>query len=133
VRPWGLTPTEEAEVLRSLRFRHFKWDTFVSGAQTILPETMVVDEALHREVVTTVEALHQALLRFEARVVAHPQDPRRLGLRNLSTAVWSAEAPDGRVQPVQPGESCSLAALARIQSPAGPIAVQRPTRPSPAA
>jgi len=80
VRPWGLTPAEEAEVLRSLRFRHFKWDTFVSGGQTILPETMVVDEALHREVVATVEALHQALLRFEARVVAHPQALEQLGI-----------------------------------------------------
>ncbi|MCP9787162.1 protein kinase domain-containing protein [Cyanobium sp. N5-Cardenillas] len=68
-----------------------------------------------------------------ARVVAHPQDHRRLGLRNLQATTWSAETHDGRVQPVQPGESCSLAALARIQSPAGPIAVQRPTRPSPAA
>jgi hypothetical protein len=68
-----------------------------------------------------------------ARVVAHPQDPRRLGLRNLEAAAWSAETHDGRCQPVQPGESCSLAALARIQSPAGPIAVQRPNRPSPAA
>jgi glutathionylspermidine synthase len=80
VRPWGLSPAQEAEVLRSLRFRHFKWDTFVSGAQTILPETMVVDEALHRQVVATVEALHQALLRFEARVVGNPRALEQLGI-----------------------------------------------------
>ncbi|WP_216901572.1 protein kinase [Synechococcus sp. CCY 9618] len=68
-----------------------------------------------------------------ARVVAHPQDPRRLGLRNLSAEAWSAEAADGRPHRVAPGESCSLAAPIRIHTPAGPIAVQRPARPAPAA
>jgi DNA-binding helix-hairpin-helix protein with protein kinase domain len=67
------------------------------------------------------------------RVVAHPQDPRRLGLRNLSPAAWSAEAGDGRSQRVEPGESCSLAALTRIHTPAGTITVQRPSPPAPAA
>ncbi len=68
-----------------------------------------------------------------ARVVAHPREPRRLGLCNLSAAAWSAEAADGRSWPVGPGESCSLAALTRILTPAGPIAVQRPLPPAPAA
>jgi DNA-binding helix-hairpin-helix protein with protein kinase domain len=68
-----------------------------------------------------------------ARVVVHPQDGRRLGLTNLTGSAWSAEASDGRAHRVEPGESCSLAALARILTPAGTIAVQRPSRPAAAA
>jgi DNA-binding helix-hairpin-helix protein with protein kinase domain len=67
------------------------------------------------------------------RVVAHPQDSRRLGLTNLSPAAWSAEAGDGRSHRVEPGESCSLAALTRIHTPAGAISVERRSRPAPAA
>jgi glutathionylspermidine synthase len=67
-RPWGLSEAERAEVLRALRFRFFKWDTYGGGGCLILPETMVLGRALHEEVVGAAEALHRALGRYEARV-----------------------------------------------------------------
>ncbi len=67
------------------------------------------------------------------RVVAHPQDPRRLGLRNLSASAWSVDLLEGRSQRVKPGESCSLAALTRIHTPVGTIAVQSQSPPASAA
>lgn len=79
-RPWGLDEAARKEVCRALCFRHYKWDTWVSGAQTILPEVMVVEEALHREVVRTVEALDAALGRFEQRVRGDPAILSRMGI-----------------------------------------------------
>lgn len=79
-RPWGLDEAGRKEVCRALCFRHYKWDTWVSGAQTILPEVMVVEEALHREVVRTVEALDAALGRFEERVRGDSAVLDRMGI-----------------------------------------------------
>jgi glutathionylspermidine synthase len=80
VRPWTLGPEERSELLRVLRFRHFKWDAFSAGGMTLLPETLVISESLHREVVGAVERLSGALARFEGRVRRDPETLRRLGI-----------------------------------------------------
>ncbi|KEF43123.1 MAG: hypothetical protein ER33_02665 [Cyanobium sp. CACIAM 14] len=67
------------------------------------------------------------------RVVAHPRDARRLGLHNLSAEAWSAERADGRAVRVEPGASCSLAGVTRIETSAGTVAVQSRSGPGPAA
>ena len=67
-------------MLRALRFRYFKWDTYACGACLVLPEAMVLDQATHDEVVRTVEALDRALGRFERRARRQPDTLRRLGI-----------------------------------------------------
>ncbi|HVS15435.1 MAG TPA: hypothetical protein VMV46_16025, partial [Thermoanaerobaculia bacterium] len=79
-QPWPLSPAEQAELLRALSFRYFKWDVFACGRCLVLPETMVLSRAAHAEVVSAVEALHRALERFEARVRREPEALRRLGI-----------------------------------------------------
>jgi hypothetical protein len=78
--PWGLGPDEEAELFRQLRFNYFKWDTFACGNHLVLSESLVLERADHEEVVRTVEALHDALTRFEAKVCRNPDALRRLGI-----------------------------------------------------
>jgi hypothetical protein len=54
-----------------------------------------------------------------ARITAHPSDASVLGLCNLSASPWEVELADGRRMVVEPGRSCSLAALRRVNSPYG--------------
>lgn len=79
-RPWDLSEAERREVFRALRFGHFKWDSFTAGHFSLLPETLVLPEALHRKVVEVAESLHQGLLRFESRVRKEPEALERLGI-----------------------------------------------------
>jgi glutathionylspermidine synthase len=79
-RPWSLDAGERHRIQEELRFRHFKWDTFSAGGFTLLPEVLVVPEALHRQVVAAVEGLSAGLARFEARVRREPDALRRLGI-----------------------------------------------------
>ena len=82
-RPWDLSETERQEVYRALRFRHFKWDTFTAGRLTLLPETLVIPESLHQEVVKTVETLHHGLLLFESTIRREPEALERLGITRV--------------------------------------------------
>jgi eukaryotic-like serine/threonine-protein kinase len=41
-------------------------------------------------------------------VVAHPADPSRLGLKNLTQSVWNLTRPDGAIHDVAPGQSVPL-------------------------
>ncbi len=79
-RPWGIDDAERTELLRALRFDWFKWDTYSAGHFTMIPEIMVVPEALHREVVEAVEGLSAALARLEARVHTDAAILDRLGI-----------------------------------------------------
>ena len=38
----------------------------------------------------------------DAEVVAHPSDPARLLLRNISSSNWTAETPSGKIKVVEP-------------------------------
>ena len=55
------------------------------------------------------------------RVVHHPSDPALLGLCNLSQQPWQATAADGQIHGVQPGKTCNLAALHRLDTPWGEV------------
>jgi eukaryotic-like serine/threonine-protein kinase len=44
----------------------------------------------------------------EAVVQLHPDDPKILGLRNLTKLTWSANFPDGSTKAVQPGKSVTV-------------------------
>lgn len=94
-RPWDMDETGRRQVWRALCFRHFKWDTWVAGAQTILPELMEVDEALHQEVVRTVEGLHAALGRFEERARNDSATLDRLGIPRPLHPLMAAEPERG--------------------------------------
>jgi glutathionylspermidine synthase len=94
-RPWGLTPADHAQVLKALRFRHFKWDTYACGTCLVLPECMVLSRDLHHEIVGIVEALHAALVRFERRVRGDRDALTRLGIPPALHALIGAEEPHG--------------------------------------
>jgi glutathionylspermidine synthase len=79
-RPWGISAAEQARVLRTMRFRNFKWDTWASGTCLVLPEALVLSRAVHEHVVRTVEQLNGALGRFEARVRGDAEALRRLAI-----------------------------------------------------
>ncbi len=49
-----------------------------------------------------------------AKVVANPQDPSILGLKNLMDAAWESHTADGRRNPVEPGRSVKLNVGTRI-------------------
>jgi len=61
-----------------------------------------------------------------ARVVAHPQRPRVLGLRNLSPDPWRLIALEGETITVAPGETGNLAHAQQLLTPKGEIRVERP-------
>ena len=65
-----------------------------------------------------------------ARVVAHPQRPRLLGLRNLSSHPWSLTLPGGEAFTVAPGETGSLAQAATLSTLDGEVTIERPGEPS---
>ncbi len=79
-RPWALDEAERTELLRTLRFDWFKWDTYSAGRFTLIPEVLAVPAELHERVVAAVEGLSAALARFEARVHADAEILHRLGI-----------------------------------------------------
>ncbi len=79
-RPWGIDGAAYAEIMRELRFRHFKWDTFAVGANLVLPEAIVLSRRAHEEVVAVVEGLNAALGRFESKVRRDPRLLNRLDI-----------------------------------------------------
>jgi glutathionylspermidine synthase len=87
----GLTASAHAELLRALRFRHFKWDTHVCGGCRLLPEALVLSRAAHEEIVRTVEGLREGLGRFERRVRRDPQALERLSIPDALHSLIAAE------------------------------------------
>jgi len=65
------------------------------------------------------------------RIVPHPGDPAVLGLRNLSAACWVAELSSGRQLTLEPGRSCNLAGLRRLETHLGTISLNPPAPESP--
>lgn len=60
-----------------------------------------------------------------ARLESHPGRSDLLGLRNLDRQPWQAQLMNGQQIVVAPGQACNLAPLARLETPAGPITLQR--------
>lgn len=79
-RPLGLSREAHASLLRTLRFRHFKWDTYVAGGCRLLPDAMVLTREAHQALVEAAEGLHRALGRFERRVRRDPGALDALGI-----------------------------------------------------
>jgi len=50
-----------------------------------------------------------------AEMSRNPNNPKRWGLKNLSTQPWTAIRADGSLQTVDPGRSVALATDVRIQ------------------
>jgi len=67
-----------------------------------------------------------ALDRPLARIDPHPGDPALLGLRNLSDRSWRAELADGRKLTLDPGRSCNLAGLRRLETHLGSVSLSQP-------
>lgn len=79
-RPLPLDESAWNGVLRELRFRHFKWDTFACGRCLVLPEAVVVPQEIHRKVVRAAEGIHRALGRLEDRLRTDSGALARLGI-----------------------------------------------------
>jgi glutathionylspermidine synthase len=93
-RSWGLAPDAYAELIRALRFRHFKWDTFAVGRCLVLDEALVLSRQAHDEVVAAVEALHRALQRFERRVRRDRDALRRMAIPDALHGIIADEEHD---------------------------------------
>jgi DNA-binding helix-hairpin-helix protein with protein kinase domain len=61
-----------------------------------------------------------------ARVVAHPQRPQVLGLRNLSPHPWTLTAVGGEAITVSPGETANISQAITVLTPEGEITIERP-------
>jgi glutathionylspermidine synthase len=96
-RPWGLTPDNVAGIMRELRFRHFKWDTYASGGCLVVPESLLLSRQAHEGIVALVEGLDQVLIRFERRVRRDPAALRSLGIPPAMDAII-ADEPEGTLQ-----------------------------------
>ena len=91
-------------------------------ARLITPDGAVLAQpgnALHRHHFERLsgERLDQPL----ARVEAHPRLTGVFGLKNLSDQPWQALLSSGERVPVPPGRSCSLEALARLDTHLGTV------------
>ena len=78
-----------------------------------------IDNELHLHHFDSLEA--PRIDRPIARVVAHPSDPKLLGLRNLSEHSWRATASGGQQYAVDPSKTCNLAALLQLDTPWGAV------------
>jgi glutathionylspermidine synthase len=87
----GLSDVDFAELLRALRFRHYKWDTYACGACLILPQAIVLSRRTHEQVVAAVEAIDRALRRFEQRVRSDRHVLRRLAIPDALHGIIAAE------------------------------------------
>jgi DNA-binding helix-hairpin-helix protein with protein kinase domain len=95
------------------------------GAALRMPNGQVMactDNELHAHHFDSLEAprLDEPI----ARVVAHPSDPRLLGLRNLSDQPWRATAAGGQQHAVDPGKTCNVAALLQLDTPWGAVRLE---------
>ncbi len=88
---WDISPEEFRRVLRTLRFRYFKWDAFTCGALRLLPESIVLSAEEHRTVVETAERLAAALRRLERTVRSRPELLARLGIPSAVAELIQAE------------------------------------------
>jgi glutathionylspermidine synthase len=89
---WGVSAAEFRELLRRLRFDHFKWDAYACGRCLIVPEAMVLTRDEHRRVVATVEAISRALGRLEERIRREPELLAALGIpQPLSSLIAEEE------------------------------------------
>ncbi len=93
-RPLDLSPQGYAELLRALRFRYFKWDTYACGGCRVLPEAIVLSPQAHEEAVRAAEGLHRGLARFERRVRRDPEAMRRLAIPEALHPLIAAEEHD---------------------------------------
>ena len=60
-----------------------------------------------------------------ARIEAHPDHGAILGLRNLSEKPWRLSLAHGGGIDLEPGQTCNLAPVTAITTPAGPITLLR--------
>lgn len=65
---WPLEPVEVMKVLRTIQFRHFKWDIFHRGDISILPDALVLTDDEHRFLVDTARRVWAALRKVEDQV-----------------------------------------------------------------
>lgn len=94
---WQITPAEFQDVIRKLRFRYFKWDAFVTGSLNVVPESIVLSQEEHEEIVGLAERLAAILRDIERRAKACPEVLRRIGIPG-PVAELIAREPDSPLQ-----------------------------------
>lgn len=59
------------------------------------------------------------------QVISHPEDPQRLGLRNLSSDTWQVEYPGGRTLEVHEGQTLALESGQKIRFPQTAVEIRQ--------
>ncbi|MCW3095308.1 MAG: serine/threonine protein kinase [Chthonomonadaceae bacterium] len=96
------------------------------GAKTILPPRMGIQRGAYRSIVLMTpgrrlfplhidSSRHSDLSTPVAEVIARPDQPGVLGLKNLSANVWSATLADGAARTIEPNKIIPLSDDLRIQ------------------
>lgn len=77
---WGLARSEHRALMKELQFQYHKWDLYACGHEGVLPETLILSGAVHRQVIQIAERFSAILSRLESRVAADDRLLGRLGI-----------------------------------------------------
>ena len=95
---WPMEPEEVMRALRSIQFRHFKWDIFHRGDTSILPEALVLTPEEHARLTEAAEEVWAALREVEALVSSDEELLEGVAVpENLRGAVQSQRKDNPRV------------------------------------
>jgi glutathionylspermidine synthase len=77
---WPLEADEIQSVFQTLRFAHCKWDIYHRGRDDLLPDSIILSQAEHRELVESARATWLALRELEAAVLNRPDILAAIGV-----------------------------------------------------
>lgn len=82
---WPLEADEIQSVFQALRFGHCKWDIYHRGRDDLLPDSIILSQAEHRQLVSSACESWQALRELETMVCSEPEILKAIG---VPEALW---------------------------------------------
>jgi glutathionylspermidine synthase len=78
--PWNINGTEFSELLKTLQFDYFKWDTYAAGGLKLIPESIVLGKEEHSEIVYMTERVSRILAVCEEAIVCSEVLQKKLSI-----------------------------------------------------
>jgi glutathionylspermidine synthase len=69
LEPWPTSPSQEREIMDTLRFRYYKWDLNACGRCLVLPSSLVLNPAEHAQAVAISERFASILDELERKLI----------------------------------------------------------------